>query len=407
MRGLASGTRVPATNNGLNHSERLEEYEDRIQDSVVPMICSWIVERQREGCFWIVCLQEAPPYPGMFQSLVTSISNCVPERFLRHAMLRKTAHAASVTMWDSRFWHLSFHAHATYALCTVLTPAHEGSFTRLRLMNCHFPHDGSAGASSVQPDVLVRELLDGAPIGQLVLLVGDLNADVHGITSSLALKGFNGALTVASVHGSATYDGRELTTDAALLSMGRAKWEGLLSLDISREVHPLNGLDRDQFINQNIHRNLQARKTDLDQLSLEDLGDLGSYHFADQPAKLALLLRSSQRTHSMFGRGGRSAFIERCVHRKLQTEAATLDDKELWLLGQVHFSAQFSEMKRAQSTSQHVSVQPEGGEHGVDWGAPPPASDVWSQEGCLSLSENMSAPQDRSSQSGGSSVQPS
>merc|ERR1712136_259019 len=110
---------------------------------------------------------------------------------------------------------------------------------------------------------------------------------------------------------------------------GRAKWEGLLSLDISNKVHPLRGLNRDQFIFNNIHRKLQARRTDLEHLSIED--------------------------------------------------------RELWLLGQVRFSEQFSEVERF--VKRHVSVHPLRdrlsshicGTDDVAWDAPPPASDVWEE----------------------------
>ena len=90
-------------------------------------------------------------------------------------------------------------------------------------------------------------------------------------------------------------------------------------------------------------------------LAVQDLGYLGALHFGDQADCLAGWLASgraqraaSPPSQASGGRfpGGRAAFVQKHVHRKLQGSVARLAEEELWRLGQLPFAEQFAELER-------------------------------------------------------------
>lgn len=114
------------------------------------------------------------------------------------------------------------------------------------------------------------------------------------------------------------------------------------------------GRGRDGYMHERIHRRLHPQASSL---SDEQLLALGKLSFTDQFPALEQLAnryaqadRESQVAHSsnpgLFGGGGRSAYIDQRVHRKLHHRVAGLGDQELFDLGKMTFNEQFDSVDR-------------------------------------------------------------
>ncbi|CAE8633984.1 unnamed protein product [Polarella glacialis] len=307
------------TNNGLELDETIPEYRRRLMDRVAPVLTSWIRSRQvHKRRRWVACLQEAPGHPGLRREFLRAVeAGCgdLQQQQLHCVEKLQSAFACSVTMWDDRTWNLSFCASASepfHVLCTVLATKAD-----------HVPR-------------LRANLLRASPVDQLALAVGDINVDLSDadVVSELAARCREGSrqkemlrepVAVGSVQGSAVYRGQAVTSDAAVLAQGQAS----ACTSVLEKWDPLGGLSREGFIKQRINFSLHDWVRQLESLSDEDLGSLGAHHFGDQASELQ---------GSPFGIESRQ---EKHIHRRrLQNSVAGLTDQELWLLGQLHFSAQ-------------------------------------------------------------------
>jgi len=250
---------------------------------------------------------KAPSHPWLLAALLDAVAaeSRLPEGALRHADLRETASAASVTLWDDRQWDAALCAPADAAgsvLCTVLRRKGGGAAAPpapagpdLRLLNAHLPLEPAGGGDA--PEAALRAQLAAAPAGQLALLVGDLNLDVLRAGALLAAP----VAAVAAAGGSAIYDGAAVTSDGAVLAVGAAAAEGLEGApragDLTEEARgsPLGGASRADFVKQSINYSLQARVAELGEgLAAQDLGYLGALHFGDQADCLAGWLASGR-----------------------------------------------------------------------------------------------------------------
>jgi len=371
-----------ASNNGLDLDESIAAYEQRLLDRIARRLTAWIWARST--CHWLVCLQEAPSHPGQLSDLLTAVAaGCgLPAQTLRHAILRESASACNITLWDSTSWDLSASgspafAHAGGILCTVLTiPRGTGVYadcSTLRVWNCHLPSplagDGDADGhmiarqSQSQPKVL-HTLLASVPTKELGIIVGDINADIRCNASELELAG----CIAACVPDSTLYRGRYVTSNAIVAVLGGQSGIQPVSEE-PHDLHPvaggpilregivgsiLGGLDREQFVGQNINYVLQGRVRRLGAsgLSDEDLHRLGSYHFGDQEEVLRRWLAEGRAKESgpmnpFGGDGGRrDAFVKKHIHVKLNASLSKLTDQQVWSLGQLKFSEQPAELKR-------------------------------------------------------------
>lgn len=378
----SDGDVVPVTNNGLDLDEEIHEYEGRITNRMAQAVGGWIAAR-RPPQVWIVCLQEAPAHPGILTSALSAISSAagLARDRLQHSKLRETASTSIVTLWDGKMWDEKLSAcMGKLCLCSVLAERKPNGATA-RVLNCHLPlvgpkeHDEAYKESQEPlrpPQEVVRELLAKTPRGQLALAIGDLNVDVrqvHALTPAPDLH-----VMSCSVPNSTIYQGTLLTSDALLIAPGQAE-QGESLIAIPEFYHgPLAGLDRESYIQRNIHHKLQARIRTLIALSDADLELLGAHHFSDQPVKLQEWLRSNglgantlaantsvtpSLPGDMFGKAGRQAYLQKSVHRRLQARAGKLADRELWSLGQIHFKDQFNEIDRLIAAKGH---EPESNE---------------------------------------------
>ncbi|CAK8998386.1 unnamed protein product [Durusdinium trenchii] len=255
---------------------------------------------------------------------------------------------------------------------------------------------------------------------QLVLVLGDLKLDLgHEGANQALMDGYRAGTaseeaTLASgfVPGSAVYDWTRVTCDGAVLAPGKAAsepWAAVPTGSALKRWDPLQGLSCEDFISQYIHYALQDRVRHLPELSGEELGCLGAHHFGDQATELARLLEKNRAAaqapemesscsatsrpavslqtaeapapkcsslraaiaasqqneeelpvNRRFSPEGRQAFIQKHVHRKLQSSVADLDDEALWLLGQLHFSDQPTELPRFLMPRPTGSLRPTG-----------------------------------------------
>ncbi|CAK9003958.1 unnamed protein product [Durusdinium trenchii] len=390
------------TNNGLDLDESVEDYIRRLQEKVAPRLSAWI----RTGSVrWVACLQEAPNHRHLRRDFLQEVQAGVPDTVqLQSADLAATAFTCTMTLWDAATWELQHCAHGgAEVLCTVLAEEREDPRRRsLRVLNCHFPLETDQTAAIAH----VGELLSESPAQQLVLVLGDLKLDLgHEGANQALMDGYRAGTaseeaTLASgfVPGSAVYDWTRVTCDGAVLAPGKAAsepWAAVPTGSALKRWDPLQGLSCEDFISQYIHYALQDRVRHLPELSGEELGCLGAHHFGDQATELARLLEKNRAAaqapemesscsatsrpavslqtaeapapkcsslraaiaasqqneeelpvNRRFSPEGRQAFIQKHVHRKLQSSVADLDDEALWLLGQLHFSDQPTELPR-------------------------------------------------------------
>merc|ERR1719399_2563199 len=103
------------------------------------------------------------------------------------------------------------------------------------------------------------------------------------------------------------------------------------------------GLDKQTFLAQRVHRKLQPLAASL---SDEELSILGKMKFNDQFSALnaeggAPAMPREEDSGSIFNGASREEYMQQRVHRKLPSVAATLSDEELAKLGQMKFNSQF------------------------------------------------------------------
>ena len=203
------------------------------------------------------------------------------------------------------------------------------------------------------------------------------------------------SLLCAAVPGSSLHDWTRGTLDAAVMAPGLCEDEVLAVVptgSVLKRWDPLNGLNCQEFIGQYINYNLQDHVgRQLHRLSADDLGRLGAHHFGDQADELQRLLEQKslgnepkefkvlkepqekprqetfptghrgaigastveappeQSTHRAFPTPqARVDFVQKHIHRKLQSCVGDLSDEDLRLLGLLHFSDQPAELQRFQ-----------------------------------------------------------
>lgn len=235
----------------------------------------------------------------------------------------------------------------------------------------------------------------------------------------------------AVVPGSSLYDWTRGTLDAAIMAPGLSETEKLPAVptgSVLKRWDPLNGLSSEEFIAQYINYNLQDRvMRHLPSFTADELGRLGAHHFGDQADELHRLLQVQKPTGnpkefieievpkedtssvkvlgaappaSSFvvraatttqpppdSRGfatpkDRQDFIQKHIHRKLQSSVAELNDEDLRLLGLLHFSDQPAELQRFLKPRPARGYEKAAAVCGERWQAAPEAEIVqWRAKG--------------------------
>ncbi|CAJ1427311.1 unnamed protein product [Effrenium voratum] len=382
------------SNNGLDLDETIDEYTRRLQEKIAPVLSSWIAARKRQR--WVVCLQEAPGHPHLRRDLLRQVQAGL--KGLKSAE-RASAFACTVTLWDGALWELVHCGWAVCALCTVLC----GQGPPLRVLNCHLPLEEGLAADRV------LQLLRESPVEQLAVVAGDLKLDLgaEGVLTALSSGYGQDTLAAGFVPGSCIYDWTRVTNDGLVVGRGQAEAETLETVPTASVLtrwDPLRGLEREEFVSHCINYSLQERvRRSLKWLSDEDLGYVGGHHFGDQAQQLECLqarasaqaadapLEAAEkpRQPGRFGGRARKDFVQKHIHRKLQSSAAALDDEALWLLGQVHFSEQFEELQRLRgpvrgnedSVLRRLRASPGEPNPPGEWEAPEAAAVAWDEAG--------------------------
>lgn len=239
------------------------------------------------------------------------------------------------------------------------------------------------------------------------------------------------SLLCAVVPGSSLYDWTRGTLDAAIMAPGLSETEKLPAVptgSVLKRWDPLNGLSSEEFIAQYINYNLQDRvMRHLPSFTADELGRLGAHHFGDQADELHRLLQVQKPTGnpkefieievpkedtssvkvlgaappaSSFvvraatttqpppdSRGfatpkDRQDFIQKHIHRKLQSSVAELNDEDLRLLGLLHFSDQPAELQRFLKPRPARGYEKAAAVCGERWQAAPEAEIVqWRAKG--------------------------
>lgn len=97
------------------------------------------------------------------------------------------------------------------------------------------------------------------------------------------------------------------------------------------------------YIQQHIHRRLQSRAA---QLSDKDLLDLGKLSFNEQFVVLQTPGPKEEEQQELFGDAGRDGYLQQRIHRMLHNQVANMSDRDLFHLGELSFNEQFTAMGR-------------------------------------------------------------
>jgi len=106
-------------------------------------------------------------------------------------------------------------------------------------------------------------------------------------------------------------------------------------------AEPFRGLGREGYLQQRIHRRLQAQAATLDDEGLQFLGEMS---FNEQFPALEGMLSNNGDADALFEELGFQGYLQRCVHRKLQSIAARFTAEELLALGKLSFTEQFQSL---------------------------------------------------------------
>merc|ERR1719458_373214 len=120
------------------------------------------------------------------------------------------------------------------------------------------------------------------------------------------------------------------------------------------------GLSRDAFMQQRVHRKLHARAAPLSDEELCELGKLTfneQFHALDQMAQFEQQATAEQQQQQQVDFAGlsREAYMATRVHRRLHVQAAQLSDPQLLELGQMSFNMQFNFLE---GTAEVVKSEP-------------------------------------------------
>jgi len=100
------------------------------------------------------------------------------------------------------------------------------------------------------------------------------------------------------------------------------------------------GLGRESYMQQRVHRRLHAQAAQLNDEQLWELGQLSfNLQFTELEARASALPPAVQ--HDLFQGVGREAYMQQRVHRRLHAQAALLNDQQLLELGRLSFHDQF------------------------------------------------------------------
>lgn len=116
---------------------------------------------------------------------------------------------------------------------------------------------------------------------------------------------------------------------------------------VANDSDELGGMSREAYMNKHVHRKLHPQAS---RLPNDQLVQLGQLKFNDQFPHIEHLEAAS-----MFGSLGREGYMQQRVHRKLHAHASTLSNKDLFALGQKKFNDQFGDHDTSIS-SPHAKV---------------------------------------------------
>jgi len=108
-----------------------------------------------------------------------------------------------------------------------------------------------------------------------------------------------------------------------------------------------NGMGREAFMMQHVHRKLHPQIATLTDREIHDLGRLTFNEQFNLLEQNGIATRNSgppplhRRPMDLFGGAGREAFMQQHVHRKLHAKAVALSDQDLLALGKLSFNDQF------------------------------------------------------------------
>merc|ERR1739848_160984 len=116
-----------------------------------------------------------------------------------------------------------------------------------------------------------------------------------------------------------------------------------------------NGVGRDAFMAQRVHRRLHGQAVMMSDQQLRELGQLS---FSQQFTFLeSAQIAPVQPAVDLFQGLGREGFMQQRVHRKLHNRAAPLSDEELSELGKLTFNDQFHTLDQMAQAEQQAAAE--------------------------------------------------
>uniref|UniRef100_A0A7S4UIE5 Uncharacterized protein n=1 Tax=Alexandrium monilatum TaxID=311494 RepID=A0A7S4UIE5_9DINO len=116
------------------------------------------------------------------------------------------------------------------------------------------------------------------------------------------------------------------------------------------------GLERDEYLQTRVHPKLHIQAQELGD---EELWELGQQNYSKQFSEISVL-RGSGDPGDLFGHGGREAYMQQHVHRKLHPRAVALGDQELLELGRLSFNDQFGVFEQVANLTGQAPLRGQG-----------------------------------------------